>query len=225
MIGFMAGVCYGSDISNDRKNYIRGVDCLNSQHGRTFEFPDAYVTIGGYSARVMREIYTHIGGSPTRVQASTRYIDYSDFSYFTPPSIQNNAEANAVYASMMDDTMKNLKKLEELKIPKEDMANGLPLGMDSVMVAKYNLRTLMDMSHQRKCTRAYHEFRKVFADLERALCEYSEQWELIVKEFFMPKCEFMLYCPEKFSCGKYPEKEVVEGLIKQWRKKEGGDTE
>ncbi len=38
----------------------------------------------GYSARVIRKWYTHIGGQPTRLQASTRYIDYEHgFSYVT----------------------------------------------------------------------------------------------------------------------------------------------
>jgi len=35
----MAGVCYGTDVSDDEKNYKRGIDCLKSQHGRTWEFP------------------------------------------------------------------------------------------------------------------------------------------------------------------------------------------
>ena len=81
MIGRMVGLCYGSDTSNDEKNYKRGYNCITSGHGRTIEFPDVYMHIEGYSARVIRELYTHIGGSPTRVQESTRYIDYSNFEY------------------------------------------------------------------------------------------------------------------------------------------------
>ena len=76
MIGEEAGICWGADTSNPEKNYKRGLDCLESEHGRTFEFPDVYMILDGYSARVIREWYTHIGGSPTRLQASTRYIDY-----------------------------------------------------------------------------------------------------------------------------------------------------
>ena len=75
MIGVEAGVCWGADTTDDRKNYLRGVDCLESGHGRTFEFPDAYLILDGYSARVIREWYTRVGGLPTRLQASTRYID------------------------------------------------------------------------------------------------------------------------------------------------------
>ena len=61
MIGEEAGVCWGADITNQEKNYKRGLDCLESEHGRTFEFPDVYMILDGYSARVIREWYTHVG--------------------------------------------------------------------------------------------------------------------------------------------------------------------
>ncbi len=103
MIGEQAGICWGADISDKEKNYKRGIECLNNKHGRTFEFPDVYAIIDGYSARVVREWYTHIGGSPTRLQASTRYIDYKDFDYIIPKSIKEKAHAENIYKSMMND--------------------------------------------------------------------------------------------------------------------------
>ena len=208
MIGTESGVCYGSDISDDKKNYKRGIDCLEAGHGRTWEFPDVYMIIDGYSARVIREFYTHIGGLPTRLQASTRYINYAKgYEYFTPPSIQLNPEAEIVYKDMMKNITDSLMKLEGLGVPKEDSANGLPLGMETKIVCKHNLRTLIDMSHQRECTRAYHEFRKLFDDISAALSEYSIEWKYIVDNYFMPKCELFGYCTEKKSCGRMPKKE------------------
>lgn len=50
MIGREAGVCWGADTDNDEKNYKRGISCLESEHGRTFEFPDVYMIIDGFSA-------------------------------------------------------------------------------------------------------------------------------------------------------------------------------
>ena len=72
LIGKCSGLCYGSDISNVDKNYKRGLECLKNNHGRTLEFPQVYLLLKGYSARCIRELYTHIGGMPTRLQASTR---------------------------------------------------------------------------------------------------------------------------------------------------------
>src|SRR5574344_2479892 len=122
------------------------MNCIESQHGRTLEFPDVYLEIDGYSARVIREWYTHLGGSPTRLQASTRYINYKNFNYIIPHTINDSEEAKIVYINLMNDISDALIKLEKLGIPKEDSANGLPLGMTTTIVDKRNLRNLIDMS-------------------------------------------------------------------------------
>jgi len=43
------------------------------------------------------------------------------------------------------------KQLEELNIPKEDIANILPLGMESKMVLKINARAILHMAEVRLC--------------------------------------------------------------------------
>lgn len=203
LIGYEAGVCYGSDIYNNEKNYERGLDCIQSNHGRTLEFPQIYLTISGYSARMMRELYTHIAGAPTRVQASTRYINYGDFKYITPPVINNNDVAKTVYDKCMANIKETSKQLQELGIPKEDIANIYPLGMESKMIIRTNLRHLIDMSHQRMCTRAYWEYRMFMKELIKALDKYSDEWHTIVEMgLFQPKCELLGYCTEKKSCGR-----------------------
>lgn len=208
MIGMEAGVCWGADITDQEKNYKRGLDCLENEHGRTFEFPDVYMVLDGYSARVIREWYTHIGGAPTRLQASTRYINYQKgFDYVTPPSIQNNEAALVVYSELMGNITTALQKLEELGVPREDSALGLPLGMETRIVCKHNARNLMDMSHQRMCKRAYHEYRKVFGNVCDALREYSEEWAYLVDHYFMPKCKYMGFCKERYTCGMMPKRQ------------------
>ena len=209
LIGKEAGVCWGADITNEERNYKRGMDCLVSGHGRTFEFPEVYMILDGYSARVIREWYTHIGGGPTRLQASTRYIDYeSGFAFVTPPSVAKNSEALAKYEGLMAEIQKTLKELEGLGVPREDSAMGLPLGMETKVVTRINFRTLMDMSRQRMCTRAYWEYRQLFNDLIKALSEYSEEWAYLCKNYFMPKCEVAGFCTEKKSCGRKAKKEA-----------------
>ena len=218
MIGEQAGICYGADTTDRAKNYKRGLECLENQHGRTFEFPDVYMILDGYSGRLMREWYTHIGGAPTRLQASTRYINYQKgFKYFTPPSIKANEEAWEVYDDIMAYISEGLRKLESLGIPKEDSANALPLGMETKVTCKHNARNLIDMSHQRMCSRAYHEYRKLFKDLCEALREYSGEWKIFVDNYFEAKCDFLGYCPEKFSCGKKP-KRISKAIDKELKK-------
>lgn len=164
--------------------------------------------LDGYSSRVIREWYTHIGGSPTRLQASTRYIDYEHgFDYITPSSIHDNIEASEAYHEGMAQITEALQKMDAAGVPREDSAMLLPLGMTTKIVCKHNLRNLMDMSRQRMCARAYHEYRKLFNDVMHALRNYSEEWKYLVDNYFMPKCEMLGYCPEKYSCGRKAKKE------------------
>lgn len=203
LIGREAGVCWGADITDGDKNYKRGLNCLTSGHGRTWEYPQVYMVLDGYSARVLRELYTHIGGGPTRLQASTRYINYQKgFPYVIPPHIEQNHEAAKIYNGAMDEILKAMQKLEELGIPGEDIAMLLPLGMESKVVFRTNLRNLIDMAHQRLCTRAYWEYRKLMNDMVAELSAYSEEWHYLTEHYFVPKCEAYGYCTEAKSCGR-----------------------
>ena len=208
LIGKRAGVCWGADISDDKKNYKRGMNCILSNHGRTLEYVNVEMIIDGCSARCIREWYTHIGGAATRLQASTRYIDYTKndgFDYIIPPSIEKDEKAKIRYISLMKRINNDCLALEkEYGIPREDSAMCLPLGMTTKIVDKRNLRNLVDMSHQRMCTRSYWEYRQLFNDICKALSEVSIEWEWIVDNLFKPKCEVFGFCTERKSCGRKP---------------------
>ena len=206
LMGRRAGVCWGADTSDTKKNYKRGLDCVQSNHGRVMEYVNIEAVIDGYSARVIREWYTSLGGAPTRLQASTRYIDYSNFDYIIPKSIKTQ-EQSATYCAIMNEIRDSSQQLEKLGVPREDIGLILPLGMTTKIVDKRNIRNVMDMSRQRMCTRAYWEYRELFDDYLNELANYSEEWAEIIPMLMMPKCEMLGYCPEKYGCGKYPKKE------------------
>lgn len=208
LIGERAGVCWNADTSNTEKNYKRGMDCILANHGRTLEFVNVEMVIDGYSARVIREWYTHIGSMPSRLQASTRYINYNDFNYIIPKSIKNNKDNTVweTYFTTMNQIKNACKTLETCGVPREDIGMLLPLGMTTKVVDKRNLRNLVDMSHQRMCARAYWEYRQLFNDICNALREYSDEWKWIVDNLFVPKCELFGYCTEKKSCGRKEKK-------------------
>lgn len=208
LIGREAGVCWGADIADAEKNYKRGLDCLASGHGRTWEYPQVYLILDGYSARVIRELYTHIGGAPTRLQASTRYINYQKgFPYVVPPKIAADEKGKEIYCQAMDAILSAMQELEKLELPREDVGMLLPLGMETKVVLRTNLRNLIDMAHQRMCSRAYWEYRQLMQDLCQALCAYSEEWRYLVAQYFVPKCEVCGFCTEKKSCGRKPRRE------------------
>ena len=231
LIGEMAGLCWGADITDKEKNYKRGVDCIQSGHGRTLEYPNIIMTLDGYSARVIREFYTHIGGAPTRLQASTRYIDYKNFKYVTPPKIANFdlskvpnhtcSSPQEIYDGVIDAIAYGMMALEEYGLPREDIAMLLPLCMTTKVVVKVNLRELVQIFNQRLCTRAYWEFRELMNDIKNALVEYGDaywnylpgfvnEWGAIAKHLFVPKCVKDGVCYEKYSCGRAPKAERKE---------------
>lgn len=205
LIGEEAGICWGADTTDEAKNYKRGVDCIKSDHGRAMEFPQVFLVLDGWSAKVIREFYTHIGGAPTRLQASTRYIDYSKgFDSVTPPSISGNEEAEETWNEFMATVAPTVEKLKELGVPNEDATNVLPLAYMTKVVVRTNLRNLIDMSRQRLCTRAYWEFRQLMKEIFWQLENYSDEWEDLIYDLkvFKPKCELLGYCPETRGCGK-----------------------
>ena len=212
LMGMRAGVCWGANVSDNEKNYKRGLDCIKSGHGRVMEYLNVEMIIDGYSAKVLREYYTHIGGSPSRLQASTRYINYSKgdgFTYTTPHTIEQNDELSTEWSAIMLYINSKIQDLiNKHNIPVEDATMLLPLAYSSKMVDKRNLRNLIDMSRQRMCSRAYWEYRELFRDIRDALREYSDEWKWIVDNLFHAKCDEVGYCTETKSCGRRPKKEI-----------------
>lgn len=212
LMGEVASRCW-----NSKPSPQIGIDCIESGHGRISEYADVIVEISDYSARVMREIYTHISGT-SRVQSSTRYIDYSEFEYYMPDSILNNPERLIVYENIMNNIKEGLIQLIDLNTPKEDSANALPIGYISTMVLKINIRAIIYMAEIRMCTRAYKEYREFMDEFLDVLRSLDQEWNYVIDNHCKPKCVIRGYCGEKHSCGKMPTKqEVLEGY---WKYKE-----
>ncbi|EID86083.1 putative alternative thymidylate synthase [Treponema sp. JC4] len=199
-IGENAGVCWNSDITDVEKNIKRGKSCIQSGHLRTAEYPTVEMIIEGYSARCIRELYTHIIGV-TRLQDSTRYINFEDFAYYNPGSTEEQKEQ---IAKTMGDISENYGKLLELGMKKEDCANILPLGMHTKIVWKINLRGLIHFMNMRLCNRALKEIRTLAGEIKTKLSAYSEEWKWICDNYFVPTCKSIGYCTEEKCCGLMP---------------------
>lgn len=214
IIGYSAGVCWNSDVSDSEKNIKRAKNCILSGHTRTAEYPDVHMVIDGYSARAIRELYTHIIGT-TRLQSSTRYVDASNMNiqqeFYYPPTLKD--ETKETYEKTLETIMASYKKIEDMGIPKEDAANLLPLGMHSKIVFKINLRALMHLANMRLCTRAYKEIRCMMQEMKSELRKLSEEWEWICDNLLVPKCEASSFCDEAKSCGRKPKKNDFEKSV------------
>lgn len=202
-IGRYAGVCWHSP-DDVEKNIKRAKECIESGHGRVLEFVDIELVISGYSARVIREWYTHIAGSPTRLQESTRYCEWSENTPIVLPdsvieAIRLDVKEYEKFCRSFYDWIEYLK---DKGVPKEDIAMFYPLGMETKIVDKRNLRNLVEMSHQRLCNRAYWEYRMLMNEIIDELRKLSDEWEWICNKLLVPKCKFLGKCTEKNGCGK-----------------------
>jgi len=216
-IGKFAGVCWNSPIDDAEKNIKRAKECILSGHGRVMEYVDIELCIRGFSARAIREYYTHIGGGPTRLQESTRYVDCENFEYFVPPTVKNakgekhsvcDESALDIYNECMEFIREKYGELLDSGVSKEDAANILPLGMMTKIVDKRNLRNMINLMNQRLCTRAYCEIRTLANEIKDALSAYSDEWKWICDNLFVPKCDVTGFCIEKKCCGRRPKKEL-----------------
>ena len=207
-IGKMAGVCWNSPVDDAEKNIKRAKDCIISGHGRVLEYVDIELCIEGYSARAIREYYTHIGGGPTRLQESTRYVNCENFAYYLPATAKKSPEAQKVYEDCMEYIRNSYGKLMEAGVSKEDAANILPLGMMTKIVDKRNLRNMINVMNQRLCTRAYIEIRTMANEIRNSLASYSDEWKWICDNLFVPKCDVSGFCTEVKCCGRRPKKDL-----------------
>lgn len=209
IIGAMAGVCWDANVTDEKKNIERAIDCIVSGHGRVMEWPTVDCIVDGYSAKCIREAMRHIVGTSV-LQASTRYIDYEKkgVEVVTPPSIGKNQEALAVWNSTVETIRSAMRILKEYGIPNEDLTNLLPLAYKTKMVWKVNLRTLVHFMNMRLCSRAYWEIRALSLEIKNALENYSEEWAIIAAHLFRPKCEVSGFCTETKCCGRAPQKQM-----------------
>jgi thymidylate synthase (FAD) len=197
LMGEVASFCWNSKPSKEI-----AIKCIKSNHGRVLEFPDVLISIEGYSARMVRELFRHVIGT-TFLQESTRYVNCKNFDYYTPNSIKQNEDAYNAYADIMENISDFYECLENQKISKEDIANILPLGMMTKVVYKINLRALSHLFELRTCTRAYVEFRDFMEELRVVLSSLDDDWKYIIDNFAKTKCEITKSCIEDKSCGRW----------------------
>ena len=212
-IGEVASTCWNSNAPTSEHKKQIAIDCIDSGHHRVLEYVDMIISIEGYSARMTRELYTAMVGV-SKLQESTRYVDCSNFNYYIPESIKNNEDALVEYNRIMQHIKWGYNSLQKLDIPKQDIANILPLGMMTKVILKINLRALLHMAELRMCNRALKEYRDFMQELKQVLNKVDDEWDYIISNYYLPKCEVMGYCNEKNTCGMMPSKgEVLNSYI------------
>lgn len=197
-IGRCTGICYDTDTTLDEKNIKRAIHCLNSSHFRNLELAMVTLEISGISCRLGRELYTHLGGMPTRLQASTRYIDYRNFNYIIPKNASKEEEEILIKA--MQSIQESYKQLKELGATNDITGYLVPLAAETTIILQCNARMLMELMGNRLCSRALLEFQELAYLIKKVVGNIDIEWRWISNNFFKVKCERLKFCPEGKRC-------------------------
>lgn len=194
--GIISHVCYNSSIKN-AKNI--GKTCLTSGHfsgSRAFYFK---FHISGISRITSLQLNRHEVGV-VKNQASQQYIDQSNLRIvipkelddFKPKILQLYTQIQTLYGDMLN-----------CGISRDAARYILPEGIETEGVWCFTLEALINFMHKRLCSRASNEIRTLAKNIRKAVLEVLPE----LQEYLVPQCEYLLWCPESKSCGKYPSKE------------------
>lgn len=184
--------------------------------------------IEGVSRTLLAQITRHRIASFS-VQ-SQRYVKKSEFVYITPPEIEADPGAKAVFEKSMNDAIESYNTLADMLEKKhyaEFIASGmsekaakskaekkaiedarfvLPNACETKMAVTMNARSLINFFSLRCCNRAQWEIKAVADEMLRLCCSVAPS----VFKNAGPSCVRNGKCPEgKMTCGRYAE--VTEG--------------
>ncbi|SDM40518.1 FAD-dependent thymidylate synthase [Halarsenatibacter silvermanii] len=134
-------------------------------------------------------------------QRSQRYVSEDNFSYITPPSIEENERAAEKFHHHMDESRRIYGEVQEQDIPNEDARFVLPAVKTNLM-ASYNARSLYHFFRLRCCRRAQWEIRTL---AEQMLAQVKNAAPTLFSRAG-PDCQTRGECPEgEMSCGRLAE--------------------
>lgn len=111
---------------------------------------------------------------------SQRVTDVSEANVHLP---DNLSWEEIDYKNACHSAMSQYSELVKMGCPKEAARNVLPIGVTCNLVAKYNLRSLVDLIMARESHRAQGEYREVAGEMKRLVLE---MWPWAAP-FFVPK--------------------------------------
>ena len=177
------------------------------------------------------QIMRHAVGTAINCQ-SQRYVDMDDnFSIYIPPQVEKDSILKQVYQNYEDECRGRYKAIRALfdcyEITGEQandlMRTMLPIGVACNLTMGFTIEALIQFMNKRLCLRADLPIRMVAMLMKEAVLEIEPRY----KEFLVPQCKKLMYCPEKHSCGNFPGKGEIQELIKlgYYYKKDMEDTD
>lgn len=187
---------YENDVDEEKMlKLIKNV--VASGHHSTIEHIQISFAISNVSRACTHQLVRHRLMSFS--QKSQRYVqEKGQFDYIIPPTIDKNPELREKFIKFMGEISDKYQEFVDAGIPAEDARFVMPNAAASSLVASLNLRELIHLAQLRLCTRAQYEIRIMV----KAMCDEIIAVEPWLKEYLVPKCEFLGFCDEHKSCGR-----------------------
>ena len=213
--GKTACVCYNTKTNSPEKI---GKHCMNSGHfsgsrSRYFEFLITDVPRFCIDQAVRHEV-----GVCKNVQ-SFRYVDKHSFAYEIPIEIANNKELLDKYNKHMSNTIDLYTEIQSYILNKtnsKERANEqaryvLPMSTHSSFVFCLDIEALIHLMHKRLCVRTEDVFRRLANMIKKEVLEVLPELE----DKLVPQCKYLMWCPEKATCGAYPTKKELKEILEK----------
>lgn len=142
------------------------LDYMASTIKSSWEFIDVVFLVEGVTRATAQQI-TRTRTASYAMQ-SQRVVDASEIPVTNPVSSE---PAKFVYEDAIWAAKAYYKRLVELNVPLEDARGVLPINVQCNLVAKYNLRSLVDVVNARKSLRAQGEYANVARAMEAAVLD------------------------------------------------------
>ena len=169
---------------------------MSSGHFSTLEHASYTFAIDGVSRVLTHQLVRHRLASFN--QQSQRYVKFKDgFPFVTPPTIAENAEADAAFRALMNAAADAYQQLLDAGIPAEDARFVLPNAAETKIVTTMTVRELLHFFELRCCHRAQWE-------IQELACRMLELVRPTAPFIFMDAGAPCVHgaCPEgKMTCG------------------------
>lgn len=161
-IGSMAGICYGSDVTDEAKNIKRAAKCADDGHLATLRFAHAVFHISGISRICSHQFVRskHLDF----LQRSQRYCK-EDSAQFVYPGTPYDTVISGIYQV----SQRVYNDLIAQGVRKEDARFVLPEGTQTELVVCGNLQAWLDFIKLRADKHAQWEIRQVAKTINNEL--------------------------------------------------------
>ena len=212
--GEFACVCYNTPIVQAEQV---GLHCLQSGHLSGSRHLYFVFNIGNIPRFTVDQLVRHEVGVVKNVQ-SLRYVTKGNledidagFNIYIPPELRDNIEDRWEFQRTEDYlnlTYRRLIKYQRHIVNKE-RANEIartfiPIGVATSCSFACNLEGLINLAHKRLCNRAELPIHKLVQMMVKEVVAVEPRY----KEFLVPQCKYLGYCPEGKGCGMYEPKKI-----------------